>query len=366
MGIFFSSELAIANSLSLFNPNDINKQTKTLYINTQTLLTNDAFSLEALFNDFDGDFNNQESDYFSVGDIRYDVGTYVDGWGYLGYTYRKEAVITSSSDAMLLINQATNDLDLILGKNYDMDLEIEGFEVHGIMLANSMTLYKKNGWDIRLGGAVELLYGTETQHGNVSGNASTLSERDYDFTLHSTYLYTENYLYDLDVDSVTSYGYTTHVSLYASYNDFALAIIANDINGKLYWKNLPYSDVNMASENKSYDENGYVEYAPLISGVERTTKFTQTLMRKWRIEGAYTVDKSIFQIGTDHIYNTYLPYVKYTQYFENELIANVSYETYFGMFGLDVDYKNYHFGVHTNGITDPSALKINLGLHYVF
>jgi len=366
MGILLLSESASADSLSFFNPNDITKHPNHLSINTQTLLANDAFSLEGLFDDFHGDFHHQRSDYFAVGDIRYDVGTYIDGLGYVGYTYRKEAVIETSSDTMLLVNQASNDLDLTLGKQYNLGLEIEGFEVHGVMFANSISVYEKNGWNIRLGGAVELLYGTETQHGNVSGDASAVNESDYDFTLHSRYLYTENYLYELDVDRVTSYGYTTHISLFSRYNDFSLSVIVNDISGKLYWKNLPYSDVNMASGNKSYDENGYVKYAPVISGIERTTKFTQTLMKKWRIEGAYILDEGLLQLGSDHIYSTYLPYVKYTHHFENEVIASASYESYFDMVGVDIAYKYYHLGVHTNGLIEPSALKINLGMHYTF
>ena len=97
MGIFLSCELASADSLSLFNPNTILKNPDSLTINTQTLLANDAFSLEGLFDDFHGDFHSQSSDYFAVGDIRYDIGTYIDEVGYIGYTYRKEAVIKTSS-----------------------------------------------------------------------------------------------------------------------------------------------------------------------------------------------------------------------------------------------------------------------------
>jgi len=366
MGILFSLESASAGSLSLFNPFDIPKQPKNLYVNTQTLLANDAFSLSGLFDHFHGRFYTKNADYLSVGDIRYDVGSYIDGWGYIGYTYRKEAVIETSPDTMILVNQASNDLDLTPNKTYELDLTLEGFEVHGITFANTIPLFQKNGWDIRLGFAAELLYGTEAQHGSVNGEARASSEKDYNFSMHSLYLYTDNYLYDLDVNRVKSYGYTTHLSLYARYNQFSFSIIANDLYGKLYWKNLPYSDVNLASENKSYDENGYVQYAPVISGVERTTNFTQTLMSKWRIQGAYTFSKGIFQLGTEYIHDAYLPYIKYTRQYDDDIIASIEYETYFGMLGVDVKYKDYYFGVHTNGIEDASSVKVNLGLHYTF
>lgn len=366
VGIILESEFALAHSLSLFNPNAIVQNRNNLTINTQTLLTNDAFSLEALFNDFEGDFYPQSSDYMALGDIRYDIGTYIDTIGYIGYTYRQEAVIKVSSDGILLIHQTKNDLDLSLGKRYSLELEIEGFEVHGITLANTLPLYQKNGWDIHIGGGVELLYGIQTQKGYIEGDATAIAKNDYDFSIYSHYLYIENYLYKLDVDEVTSYGYSTHIAIEATYNNYTLSILSNDILGKLYWENLPYSDVTLASENKSYNDNGYVQYTPIISGVEKTTKFTQTLMQKWCVEMGYKEDSELFQLGVEHIYNTVLPYVKYSHDFENNMSVGVSYESYFGMVGIDIAYKGYYFGLQSNRLIEPSSSKITLGVHHAF
>lgn len=364
--IAFFLESASAGSLSLFNPLDTPKQPKRVYVNTQTLLANDAYSLQSLFHNFHGHFFNKNSDYLAIKDIRYDIGSYVQKWGYIGYSYRNELIIKSSPDTIKLIHKVHNNLDLPLNKKYKLNIAIEGFESRGVIFAKTVTLLDRDDCDIRLGFGGELLYGTGAQHGSATGEAEAVGKKSYTFSLRSFYLYTKNHLYHLDVNSVQTFGYTTHLSFYAHYKNFLLSIIANDIYGKLYWNNLPYSDVKMASRNKSYDKNGYAKYAPIISGIERSTTFTQKLMQKWQIQAAYTLGKGVFTIGVEHLYGIYMPYIQYTRRYSKDIVANVEYETYFGMFGIDIKYKNYSIGLHTNGLLNASSAKVNLGLYCRF
>jgi hypothetical protein len=357
---------ASAGTLSLFNPSNIIKENKNLVLNAQVLMVNDAFSLEVLFNDLEGSLNEQDENYNAIGDARFDIGRYIDSLGYIGYTYRKEVVMPSSSDTVRLIYQATNDLDLDIGELYDLDLKMEGFAAHGIVVANHFQLYQQNGWDINIGVGLELLYGVEMQDGYVKGNAIATDLNDYDFNMHSNYLYTENYLYDLDVDSSNAYGYSTHLSVQATYENISLSYIINDLWGKLYWKDLPYSDVTLTSGTKSYDENGYVEYAPVISGVERNKDYIQTLMRKWRLEAKYSFENSIFQVGNDNIYGINMPYVRYQYRYDDNFTVGYNYEMKFGMFGLDIRSENYYLSIHADDLVDPLAARAAFGMHYRF
>ncbi|MBT8349204.1 MAG: hypothetical protein HKP62_07150 [Sulfurovum sp.] len=357
---------ATAGTLSLFNPSDIIKENQTVEINAQILMTNDAFSLEVLFNDLEGSLNEQDDNYDAIGDARFDIGSYIDFLGYVGYTHRKEVVMPTSSDTVRLLYQASNDLDLDIGESYDLDLKMEGFAAHGIMFANNFSVYQENGWDVNIGIGLELLYGVEMQDGYVRGNAITTAVNDYDFNMQSNYLYTENYLYDLDVESSHAYGYSTHLSIQAAYENISFSYVMNDLLGKLYWKDLPYSDVFLTSGTKSYDENGYVKYTPVISGVERTKDYTQTLMQKWRLEAKYTFENATLQLGNDRIYGINMPYVRYQYTHENDLTVGYNYETKFGMFGVDMRFQNYHFSIHADDLIDPSGMRASLGMHYTF
>jgi hypothetical protein len=142
--------------------------------------------------------------------------------------------------------------------------------------------------------------------------------------------------------------------------------LLNDLWGKLYWKNLPYSEVTMSSGNKSYDENGYVNYAPLISGVERNRDYTQALMKKWRVEANYKMERDSLYIGVDHIYHNDLPYVAYKRHYHDGLSVQYAYDFRFGMAGADIVYQNYRLGIHTNKLIAPSALKLSFHMVHAF
>ncbi len=47
---------------------------------------------------------------------------------------------------------------------------------------------------------------------------------------------------------------------------WTLRVQADDLASRLRWKNLPVNTESLASDVTSYDENGYVNYAPLLSG----------------------------------------------------------------------------------------------------
>ena len=363
-GIFTGSVLLNGGILSIYDPLFMPKDQKNLNLHSQILLTNDAFSLEALFDNFHGKYIPANSDNTAIGDIRVDVGSYIEGWGYIGYSYRKEAVIKSTSDSMKLLYQVSNDLDLFTGEHYDAFISLKGFETHGIEFSSTYPLYSDGIFDIQIGYGIELMIGTEGQNGYVTGYASAVSRTEYDFNLNSRYYYTQNYLYDYDVDYTSAYGFSTQLAMLLTYDNVALRIIGNDLLGKLYWKNIPYSEVNLVSENKSYDENGYAEYSPAISGLESKRSYIQRLMSKWRFDASYEIDEDFVQVGFDYIEDMTLPYISYRHKINNSLMAKLSYEHFFGMFGLDLMYEHYRIEICTNGFIDPSAAKVSFGYLY--
>ncbi len=366
MGLLSTTESASAGSLSLFDPSSIAQTPQYQSHTLQLLLANDAFSLKGLFHNFDGAFHSQSDPYRLIGDIRYDFGVTVMEGLYVGYTYRKEAVIESSPDTMKLIHQVSQKLDLPVGKSYRVQLQIEGFETHGVVLAKRLPLSLSRDWEVTLGIGTELLYGIQTQDGTAKGRAEALSQNAYDFRWHSDYRYVTNYLYDLDVESTTAWGYTTHLSLQLAYQHFHVEMIVNDMVGKLYWKALPYSRVDLSSANKLYDKEGYVHYRPIASGYEGTQRFTQTLMRKWRLQGGYYGESDGVTIGVDTIKGHSLSFIDFSHRYSDMMVVALGYVGYFNMVGMRIEYGENTFSIDTNGIKEPTAMKIGFGWQYRF
>lgn len=353
-----------AGVIPLLNPQKHIKKEYTFSAQAQSFLSNDPFSIADLFGDIDGDLNSKSGENIALGVVRFDIGISEYTWGYIGYTYRQEAAITATEDTIELIYKTSNDMDLETGRKYDVSMEIDGFEAEGILFANSFDFYKKNSLRFNIGVGIELLSGKQIQHGYIEGGAEVISEKDYDFYAESNYKYTDNYLYDLDVPNSKAYGYSSHLSIFLEYKNISFLFLANDLSGKLYWDELPYSIVHLSSDNKSYDDDGYVKYQPLLSGKEGTDNYTQTLMSKYRFEGEYKFQTSSIKLGTEYLYSTYLPYITYTKLFSDDLKINFSYETRFRSFATEVNYKNYIFGIRSDDLIAPSTLGLNIGITF--
>lgn len=353
---------AYAGVIPSINPHSYpNKQYST---KAQLLLANDSLSIRDLFGDMNGDLNTRSGDNLALGLVRFDAGVSDEMWGYIGYTYRQEVAITSSKDTIELIYNAMNGIDLQAGRVYDLNLLIDGFEAQGILLANNFDLYKQGKFKFNLGLGLELLAGNQVQNGYVRGNAEAVSTKDYNFQANSNYKYTDNYLYDLNVPSSKSYGYTSHLSIYLEYENMSFLFLTNDILGKLYWQELPFSIVNMSSDTKSYDENGYVKYKALLSGLEATDNYVQSLETKYSVQGQYRFKNSSLIVGSEYLYGTYIPFVTYNKSFNPDLDIDFNYESRFGSFACAINYKNYLFGIRSDSLIEPSTFSITLGFSF--
>jgi len=331
-----------------------------------TLLTNDPFTLkDLLLNGIKGKEHAKNGDNIALAVGRFDLGYGDKKYGYLGYTYREEIFIEATKDMVDLLYQATNKVDLPVGKYYDLYLLLKAYKMQGITYSNYLELYNKNGCYINIGAAVEGLYATDMQDGYISGNATANSTKDYSFYGISNYNYTHNYLYDLAVNPSDAYGYSSHFSIFIKKGKFKFLFLANDIFSKLYWNALPYSDVYLSSANKTYDEDGYVEYQPLLKGKDGYSKYKQSLMQKYRVSTSYKYKKNIiFGLGSDYMESIYMPFFDCTYIWNKDASLQVGYETRFGSFSVESHYKGFNIGINTDDFFQPSTLSLSIGINF--
>jgi hypothetical protein len=356
---------ASAGVIPLFNPNDVAKS-NTLFLHTNTLLVNDPFTLKNLFGGLKGDFHPKNGMNYAFGITRNDIGFNIKNFGYIGYAYREEIYMKAYKSTLELLYLTTNKKDLQTGNVYDFDLALEAYKMHSFVYANTYTPYKNKKSIIEFGYSAEALLAYDMQSGFVDGMVVANSQKDYTYEGVSHYHYTHNYLYDLNVNSPHGYGYTTHLSLDAHYKNIHITFLANDIYGKIYWKDLPYSDVYLSSQNKSYDENGYAQYAPLLSGKEGYMKFTQTLVAKYKLETTWKYGKNIYLAGSDYLYNTTLPYIDYTRIVNDNFSFGIGYGVRFKTLKLSTTYKNFQFQTRFDDIYSPFALGCDISYFIKF
>ena len=356
---------AFAGVLPFFSPVYVTSLDNSFYVNTNIFLTNDLFRLKDLFNGIKtNDSHIKNGTNIALGDTRTDVGYNSKKYGYFGYVYKEEVLIDTNKDTVELLYLSTNKKDLPVGKHYNLDLTIKAFKVQGIEYAKSFDLYHDNGYIFNVGFGLEALQGKDMQDGTIKGNGIVNSKKDYSFNIVSSYDYTHNYLYKLNVKKASAYGYSSDLSLYLKKDGLSLLLLANDLFGKLYWRHLPHSDVNLSSHNKVYDANGYVRYKPTVSGYEGYKNYTQTLVRKYRAQIAYMHKRYFFKLGSDAMYGIYMPYIEGDYMLTSDFSLGLGYETRFHSVTLKSQYGSFVFNINVDNIFKPSTLGLNLS--YLF
>lgn len=362
--LLLSTTSAFAGVTSLFDPIKFSNPENNFHVRVQSFFANDAVSIQTRLHKMRGDIDAKEGDNLEIIDVRIDSGIYSKYTGYIGYTHREESAKIASKDMEELYHSVRNKNSMTIGREYNLKLLVDSFKANGVVLANSFPIYKSDTLRIKIGGALELLQANVMQDWELSGNAKAVGKKDYDYNVVSRNNYTHNYLYRLDVPKSSATGYGFHFSLDANYKNFQLSLIANDIFAQLDWKLLPYSYVKMNTDNKTYDKNGYVRYNPSISGIEKEMDYTQHLIEKYRIEAKYSVSKSIFEIGLDHMYFNYLPYISYIYNFSKNWSAKLDYESRFGSYYGEVKYKDIFVGLRASSLEEQHVVALNLGIGF--
>ncbi len=354
-----STSVSQAEVLAFFNPDYSHSKSYTTSL--QSFTANDPVSLEALFNDWEGDFHPKKGTNLALESSRFDIGVVLENNYYVGYTYRHDVFVAASHDLTVLNHLTKNKLDLPMGKEFDLSLSLDGLEAHGIVLGKEFTFIPHDEGLLSISLAASLLYVPNTQQGVLSGTATALSHNDYDFYAKSDYFYTHNYLYDLDVDDSYGLGFSSHLTLTYQYKDFSMLFIANDIFGKIYWDNLPYSYIEMSSDNKYYDENGYVHYNPTVWGLEKQDNFVQEIPLKLHLQANYLmVENYTLGVGLQYMHDTSLPFAKFSYTPNDDELYYVSYESSFGSTTIGVSYHNISLALSADKIIDPSAVGIQI------
>jgi len=360
-----STSVLNADVLSYFNPAYF--QTKTVTSSFNTSIANDPVSLEAFFHNWDSNYHPRNGMNLALESSRLDLGMVFKDNYYFGYTYRHDVFLEASSDFTHLMYLTKNKLDLPLNEQFDLYLNIEGLEAQGILFGRKFVFSptKWGEWSLFLSGS--LLYANNVQKGALSGNAKSISKYDYTFQADADYYYTRNYLYDLDVVKRSGFGFSTHLTVDYKYKDFSMTLIANDFFGRMYWNNLPYSYISMDSENKYYDENGYVHYNPTIHGIEKTKYYTQKLPIKLYLEGRYKVKKKyLFSMGFESMDGYIFPFSKLIYISEKNKAYFISHEYRFGGTTIGMNYKNIAISLTADKLIDPSMVGMHLSASFHF
>ena len=227
-------------------------------------------SIGSFLHEFDGDF---EGGTQAFAHEWMETGIRSGAWE-VGVFSRYDYDLSFSEDLAELYYLATNKLPLEIGKSYNIDLSAKYYRTDGIRVGHT---FKPNE-TLQATIGVAYLRGHRLTDGQLTGSAVALSDDDYDFSFQTDYYYSEDPLFDREVEAPTGWGYSADLSLDWKPNPFiALNLQVYDLFGRIFWDQAPHTIATANSDNKTYDDDGYVEFTPTLSGQEEYRDFEQTL-----------------------------------------------------------------------------------------
>ena len=350
-----------AEILPFFNPGAIQEKS-AINVSMQAFIASDPVSVHSFFNDWDGRYTPEKKDNIVMEELRIDVSLLLDEQYAIGYFFSRNLLGVANRDFVDFYHAIKNDKKFNNKKQYAISLEMKGIDQHGLLLSRHVNLINNKEHAFTVGGSVFLSYATDIQDGQLVGESTIDVDQTYNASGSVDYYYMNNLLYDINVEKTYGLGYGFHAGLdYVNkvYN-FKISFLANDIFSRSYWKNIPFSYVDIETENQIINNRGHIEYNPTISGREIYRNYTQKVLPKCQAKITkhfhYDIDATL---GVEKRSIVTMPYVKAVKTMSDGRKIGLLYENRFKSMGISLEEKNYYISFLTDGLTNVSAASLS-------
>lgn len=300
---FFSQE--VAPRIQQFQP----------YFQLSSFTYSEAISIDGMLHDWQ-DTLREGNNAFTQQRVTVGLG-HRSGWS-LSWLSRYDYFLEFSEDTARLHHQNENDLPAFTNYRYDILLRAEHAKSTGVQLAyqpDPFYLGKKK--QHRINGKIQLTRLTSNQlySGSIWGNATLLDTEALEAQLNIDYAYHEDSLFDRPLlETIEGKGYS--VDLFAHWQihqwQFSFALI--DAYYRVKWPDNPFTTAAISSDTEGLDENGFIRYAPILSGREGNRDFIQQLPHDLRLTTSVQLTEqwrpffNYRQIDSLHFYQLGLSY----------------------------------------------------------
>ena len=240
---------------------------RRLTVSLESVNYSEATSIRSLSGEWDDEITSGDN---ALSYSRVYIGYEQDAFS-IQYLQRFEAVFEFDNDTARFIYQIENQLDLKPGEKYKLDIRPKRAASKGIRLGYKNQFRK----DINASVFVSLLQPFYILDGDLDGSAEAIASNDYDFEFKSDLVYKEDPLFERGSENISGTGYAVDLFFRYAINDrWQAALDLVDIAGELRIDDAPFTTATASSDIKSFDENGYVVYDPVVRGIEGNKDYT--------------------------------------------------------------------------------------------
>lgn len=242
-----------------------------LYSTLRTLQYGGPQPLHQLFNELEGpQAPNGKDRMLSLAHL--EVGVANTSWS-LGFFFRHDYMARFSPDTIELLYRDKNDLPVRTDATYDLWIDVHHLEAQGLRIQFPRLV----AGPLEFAVGLSLFHATGLLDGSGRGTIET-GASSYVGSARLNYRYDQDLLLDRKVDPPEGWGAGFDLSLSWRPRPGTLwTMDVRDLGARIRWRDAPYTRALVTSSTLTFDENGFIETSPLLSGVESNKDATQHL-----------------------------------------------------------------------------------------
>lgn len=354
-----------------------NGQEQKVYASLQAFVANDQVALSQYGSDWQGDYAPRAGSNLGLLSARAEGGVQWQGFR-LGGLYRAEALVKANRDTSDLVRQYTNSSGYDVGRTYQLDLKIKGFEASGSRLSRSFQLDLGGPWQLDWGLGLSYLRGKRIKLETLSGQLVALNTQDLnasaslndtDSQINITDLAQFNAPYGrLATPFGEGYALDAGMVLQQRESGFSVELAVADLAGSIEWKNLPDNVANINTANKYYDANGNVQFNPSATRISSYQNMTQHLDAKLWLAVNYALGDYELQGATNYTDGYWFPQAGVKYQINPQWGVNADYDFRFNSVGVALRHHWLYIGLRTDNtsIDKAKAYGLNIGNNIPF
>jgi len=278
--------------------------------------------------------------------------------------WRYDYYLEFDNDTAQLIYLDKNDIPVVPGKTYNVDLKANHLISRGIGLGYTYQFTPELAGRFRL----NYLTASEMMDGDLKGHIST-DATTYSGDLKLDYGYSEDILLDRAEESVRGKGYSLDLDLFWQLTDrLNLAFHGRDVYSRIRWKDLTYTTATATTDRISYGDDGTLQSIPGVDGAEGYRNHTQRLPERYHLKANYSLNSRWSTDAEVFAYDEhYFPRVALNRHW-GDMKLQASYDFEAEAFGIGLRNRYVQFLLRADDTDWEKAkaleLLLSLGIRY--
>ena len=329
---------------------------------------NDPLSIHDYQRNWQGAYHPRDGRNLGLYSQRADSALQADGWR-VGVFERQEALVDSSLQTTDLYHLYQTHTQAPAGKLYAIDMNLQAFTATGLRVDKAWSWNLADGSMLVLGAGYSILQGHRVRTESANGLVTNLGAGKYSYALDLN-----------DADTRKTYPYQTAGQpeghgdawdlglAYQNAYGLHLDLLANDLLANIRWHDIPSSISKANTAVTSTDANGYIIYAPALSGRNYRSNYTQTLPMRYAASATLPWrDFSVFGSWT-RLQGYNFPLAGATWAYAENWRLQADYDVRFGSTGLKLISPIAFIALRTSqlNLSEARAYGLSAGLHWDF